>query len=168
MHTPDSLHAELTKLGIAFITHHHAAVFTVADGAGVIDHLPGAHIKNLFVKDKKGGLYLITVLEDRKVDLVALGKHLGSKDRLSFANEETLMQVLGVKPGSVTPLALINAKPGSLKVVLDTGIFAQPTALPHPLTNTQTTQMRSSDLLAVIKHWGHTPQMVDVGQFIRT
>jgi Ala-tRNA(Pro) deacylase len=140
-HTPDTLHAALTALSIKYDIHHHAAVFTVAEGEGVTDHLIGAHIKNLFVKDKAKNLYLITALHERALDLKALGKHIGSKDRLSFADEEALMQNLGVTPGSVSPLALINATGGTIRVILDSKIMEHEAVLPHPLINSQTTSL---------------------------
>lgn len=167
MHTPESLHTALTNLNIPHTVHSHKAVFTVADGEGLFTHLPGAHIKNLFLKDKAGQLYLITALQERNLNLKTLGKHLGAKDRLSFANEELLMQHLGVTPGSVSPLALINAGPGSVRVILDSGIQNHPTVYPHPLINTQTTAMAPADLLKALQAWQHQVEMLDLGLFPR-
>ena len=167
MHTPDSLHASLAQLNIPFHTHHHAAVFTVAEGEGVTSHLQGAHIKNLFVKDKARNFYLITALQERTLNLNLLGKHLGAKDRLSFADEPTLLEYLGVTPGSVSPLALINAQGGSLRFVLDSGVFTYDTILPHPLINTQTTALAPHDLLRAIQSWGHAVEQLDLGLFPR-
>lgn len=167
MHTPETLYGDLGRLGVGFTDHRHAAVFTVAEGHGVTDHLVGAHIKNLFVKDKGGNLFLITSLQDRLLDLKALGKHLGSKDRLSFADAETLYAHLGVTAGSVSPLALINAKPGSLRFVLDSGILAEEKVYAHPLINTQTTEMVPADLVKVVKEWGHGVEVLDLGLFPR-
>lgn len=166
-HTPDTLHAALTSLNIPHTVHTHAAVFTVAEGHGVTDHLEGAHIKNLFVKDKGKNLYLITALHERALDLKSLGKHLGSKDRLSFADEDALMQHLGVTPGSVSPLALINATGGTLRFILDSKIMTYDTVLPHPLINTQTTALAPNDLLAAIEKWGHKTELLDLGLFPR-
>lgn len=168
MHTPESLHASLTSLNIPHEVHHHAAVFTVAEGEGVTSHLPGAHIKNLFVKDKARNFFLITALQERALDLKALGKHLNTKDRLSFADEPTLLDYLGVTPGSVSPLALINAKPGSLRFILDSGITSYEAVLPHPLINTQTTALTPTNLLRAIENWGHKTELLDLGLFPRT
>lgn len=166
-HTPDSLHAALTALNIPHEVHHHAAVFTVAEGEGVTSHLPGAHIKNLFVKDKAKNFFLITALQERSLDLKALGKHLNTKDRLSFADEVTLMDYLGITPGSVSPLALINAKPGSLRFILDSGIMKYDTVLPHPLINTQTTGITPANMLKALESWGHTTELLDLSLFPR-
>jgi Ala-tRNA(Pro) deacylase len=167
MHTPETLYEALGELGIPFVDHKHAAVFTVAEGHGVTDHLVGAHIKNLFVKDKAKQFYLITALHERALDLKSLGKHLGSKDRLSFADEEALYEHLGVTPGSVSPLALINAKPGSLRFILDSGILGHGTVYPHPLVNTQTTALVPNDLMKAIASWGHAVETLDLGMFPR-
>lgn len=167
MHTPESLHAALSSLNIAHEVHHHTAVFTVAEGEGVTSHLPGAHIKNLFVKDKAKNFFLITALQERALDLKALGKHIGSKDRLSFADEAALMEFLGVTPGSVSPLALINARGDSLRFILDSGVTKYDTVLPHPLINTQTTALTPEDLLRAITSWGHTTELLDLGLFPR-
>ncbi len=167
MHTPESLLQALGQLNIPYENHHHAAVFTVAEGEGITDHLPGAHVKNLFVKDKAKNFFLITSLQDRSLNLNALGKHLGAKDRLSFADEPTLMDYLGVTPGSVSPLTLINAKPGSLRFILDSGIMAHTHVHSHPLINTQTTSLTPQNLLNAIQSWGHTVEQLDLGLFPR-
>ncbi len=168
MHTPDTLHTALSTMNIPFEVYHHPAVFTVEESAAHIAHIPGAHIKNLFVKDKARNFYLITALEDRLLSLKSLGKHLGAKDNLSFADETLLMEHLGVTPGSVTPLALINAKPGNLRFILDSAIMAHSHVLPHPLTNTQTTSLKSQDLLRAIESWGHKVEQLDLGLFPRS
>lgn len=167
MHSPESLLTALTAMGIAYENHHHAAVFTVEESMRLDRDLQGAHIKNLFVKDKARTLYLITALQSRSLSLKALGKHLGAKDNLSFADEATLLATLGITPGSVSPLALINAAPGSLRFILDSGAAEQETILPHPLINTQTTALKTADLLRAIKSWGHQTELIDLGLFPR-
>jgi Ala-tRNA(Pro) deacylase len=161
MHTPASLAAELQRLGIAFTTHQHAAVFTVAEAQAVNHTIPGAHIKNLFLKDKAGALTLVTALESATVPLNPLAKHLGAKGRYSFGSAELLKTTLGVEPGSVTPLGLINAPAGSLTVVLDEAIFAHELVNPHPLTNTATLSLSPTDLLKALNAWGHHPLRLD-------
>lgn len=167
MHTPDTLHAALTDLAIPHTIHRHKVLHTVADGEEVYPTMPGAHIKNLFVKDKKDNLFLITALNDRLLNLVTLGKHLGSKDRFSFGNEDLLYATLGVRPGSVTPLGLINAKPGSLRFILDEGILSATMVYAHPLQNDQSTGLAPADLMKAIHAWGHTPEVLDLGLFPR-
>lgn len=164
-HTPESLLADLTAQGISYQNHHHKAVFTVAEAETVDAHLPGAHIKNLFLQGKNGSLVLVTALTSRSLNINALTKHLGYTERFSFASAEQLEAALGVTPGSVTPLALINAAPGSVKVVLDAGIMAHSLVNPHPLINSQTVALTPAGLLAALTHWGHTPSVLDLAMF---
>ena len=105
--TRQDLFARLAELGIETATVEHEAVFTVAESSRLERELPGGHTKNLFLKDKKGRLFLVVALGHAQIDLKTLHKTLGC-DRLSFGKPELLMEVLGVTPGSVTPFALIN------------------------------------------------------------
>ncbi|MCP5404926.1 MAG: prolyl-tRNA synthetase associated domain-containing protein [Pseudomonadaceae bacterium] len=166
MHTYETIYDELARLGVACQRYEHGPHYTADDALQDVVHWPdGAHVKNLLVKDKAGSLTLITVLHQRRVDLVKLGKYLGSKDRLSFAKEELLWEVLGVKPGSVSPLALANAAPGSLTFVLDTPATTRELLYCHPLINTQTVAMAPADLLRAVQAWGHEPRLIDLGGF---
>jgi Ala-tRNA(Pro) deacylase len=158
------LFARLDALNIAHSTIEHPAVFTVEESQTLRGRLNGAHIKNLFLRDRKKRLFLCSVLEDREVDLKALRKRLGAKDSLSFGSPEALMEVLGVIPGSVTPLAVINDTDRQVTVVLDEGIFEQETVNCHPLRNTATTTLASADLLRFLEAEGYTPELIDFGQ----
>jgi Ala-tRNA(Pro) deacylase len=165
MHTPETLQAELANLGLPFTLYCHAPVFTVEEAQAVNHTIPGAHIKNLFLKDKAGALTLITALDDRRLDLTALAKHQGAKRRFSFGSAKLLYTTLGVEPGSVTPLGLINAPAGSIQVVLDAGIFAHALVNPHPLINNATLGMTPTDLVKALQAWGHAPIRLDLAQF---
>jgi Ala-tRNA(Pro) deacylase len=165
-HTPESLATLLTSLTIPFTKYQHGAHYTAEDALrDVTQWPPGAHVKNLFVKDKAGNFTLITVLHHRKLDLVKLGKHLHSKDRWSFANEDQLFTHLGVKPGSVSPFCLANAAPGTLTFVLDDPILEHPLVYAHPLINTQTFSVQPTDLLRFITHTGHTAKRINLSEF---
>src|SRR5580704_5718366 len=115
--TPDSLLARFDALGIAHRTYAHPPVFTVEEAKSLRGTLPGRHCKSLFLKDKKGGLWLVVALEECRVDLKALSDRL-SAPRFSFGSAELLYEVLGVRPGSVTPYAAINDTKGRVAVVL--------------------------------------------------
>jgi Ala-tRNA(Pro) deacylase len=159
--TEEDLFARLAALGVTVETHHHAPVFTVAQARELRGELPGAHTKNLFLKDKKGALWLVVAMEDRQIDLKELRRRIGSAP-LSFAGADLLREVLGVEPGSVTPFALINDEARRTTVVLDAQMMtAHPVLNFHPLTNTATTAIRPHDLLAFIRSCGHAPQIVD-------
>jgi Ala-tRNA(Pro) deacylase len=167
-HQPESLLAELAKLGISYQNHHHAAVFTVAEAQALDTNLPGAHIKNLFLRSKQGSLLLVTALTHRSLNINALTKHLGYTERFSFASPELLLTHLGVTPGSVTPLALINAQPGSVRCVLDSGMKEYSLVNPHPLINNQTVALSPENLMKALTSWGHKPEWLDLSLFPKT
>lgn len=164
MLTPEGLLGLLDGLGVGYVLHTHPPVFTVEEAQVHTAHLAGAHIKNLFLKDKDA-LALVVALDDRRLDLKALGKHMGQ--RWSFGSPELLRATLGVEPGSVTPLALVNAAPKTLRVVLDAGILGYDVVNPHPLTNTMTVSMAVADLTRCLSAWGHGYEVVDLGAFAR-
>ena len=103
MKTRADLLAFLDRLGVEHRTLDHPAVFRVGEGDEIKAALPGAHTKNLFLKDGKGQLWLISARQDTVVDLKRAPKTIGS-DRLSFGNEGLLHETLGLTPGSVTAL----------------------------------------------------------------
>lgn len=157
---------ELARLEIPFRHYTHGEHYTADDALRDVVHWPaGAHVKNLLVKDKARKLTLITVLHQRKVDLVKLGKHVGSKDRWSFADEATLLEVMGVKPGSVSPLGLANAASGQLDFILDAPVLDSPLVYCHPLINTQTVALSPHHLIQALSCWQHTPRVIDLGEF---
>src|SRR5882757_11118740 len=116
MLSPQQLFARLAELGLAHNTVEHAPVFTVEQAKAHRGELPGHHIKNLFLRNKKEQMWLVVALEDRAIDLKRLGEMLGA-GRLSFGSPERLKRHLGVEPGSVTPLALINDQAQAVHLV---------------------------------------------------
>ena len=134
----DRLLAWLAGNGIAARTVEHPAVFRVDEGLDIKADLPGAHTKNLFLKDKKGRLWLISARQDTVIDLKRAPAVIGS-DRLSFGNEALLHETLGVRPGSVTALGLINDADRRVSFVLDRRLAEADIVNFHPLTNTATT-----------------------------
>ena len=111
--TRDEILARLDALGIEHKTVLHPPVFTVEEAQLHTRHIPGGHCKNLFLKDKKDRLWLVTCLDEQPVDLNRLSKLLGAA-RFSFGRPELLAQTLGVAPGSVTPLAIVNDAAGTV------------------------------------------------------
>lgn len=154
--TDQDLFARLDALGIAHNTFAHAAVFTVEESRAACAHIPGGHTKNLFLKDKKGGLWLVVTREELRVDLNALSAMLAAP-RFSFGSAELLIATLGVPPGSVTPFSLINDPQGKVRVVLDEGMLALDPLNFHPLRNDRTTALSASDLLKFVRATGHEP-----------
>ena len=154
------LFAFLDSLGIATETVDHAPVFTVEESRKERGELPGGHTKNLFLKDKKGQLFLVTARENAKIDLKKLHEALGASGRLSFGNSDLLMETLGVTPGSVTAFAVLNDRAGRVKMALDAGLMMEETIHCHPLTNDATTALSRDDLLRFLRATGHEPMIV--------
>lgn len=149
--------ADLATLGIPYTAHEHAAVFTVAESRGIEADLPGRRTKNLFLKDTAGQFWLVTVPAEARVNLKALPQAIGCK-RVSFAKPEDMLRLIGIAPGSVTPLAMINAAPGSVTLVLEQGLAAAGQINVHPLRNTGTLGLAGQHVLALARHWGHQPR----------
>ena len=154
--------ALLEKLGIRATTHEHEPHFTVAESSLAHHTMPGAHTKNLFVKDKAGALYLITAEAHSPLDLKQMDKVIGAKGRVSFASAEQMMHHLGITPGSVSPLALVNETAGAVRFVMERKLLAAELINVHPLVNTRTTALTPSDLLAFLAATGHEPLVLDL------
>lgn len=152
--TPEDLFRRLDGLDIVHETHWHEPVFTVAESRALRGTLPGGHSKNLFLKNKKGELWLVTAAEDAAVDIKALTKTLEA-GRLSFGKPDLLMEVLGIEPGSVTPFALMNDPDRRVTFVLDRRLMAMEPLHFHPLTNRATTGLSAADFRKFLADCGH-------------
>ena len=148
--------ADLGVLAITFAAHEHEAVFTVAESDAVHAAVPWAHTKNLFLKDAGGAFWLVTLPAEVRVELEALPAAIGSK-RVSFGKAEDMERLLGISPGSVTPLAAINAPPGSITIILDERLAVAGMVNVHPLRNTATLGLAGAAILDLLRHWGHQP-----------
>jgi Ala-tRNA(Pro) deacylase len=160
--TPDDLFAFLDSLGIRHSTVQHPALFTVEQSQALRGQVPGAHTKNLFLKDKKGALYLVTALEDAAIELKSLHNRIGARGRFSFGAADQMRETLGVEPGSVTPLGVINDTECRVNVVLDAELMKHDLINAHPLVNTMTTTLAREDLLRFLRATGHEPLIAPV------
>jgi Ala-tRNA(Pro) deacylase len=160
MLTPQQLFARLDALGLTHESVEHEPVFTVEQAKQHRGALPGHHIKNLFLRNKKEAMWLVVAIEDRAIDLKLLGERLGA-GRLSFGSPERLRTYLGVEPGSVTPFSVINDADHAVRLVLDAGLKAGGPINAHPLTNTMTTAITLAGLLRFFEATGHAPQWLD-------
>ena len=151
----------LDELGIAHTTFEHPPVYTVEEAERHTGHLAGGHCKNLFLKDRKGGLWLLVCLKERRIDINRLAKVLGCA-RLSFGRAELLEEVLGVAPGGVTPFALGNDRERRVQPLLDRAMLGWERLNYHPLTNAATTTIAAADLPRFIEACGHTPRILDL------
>ncbi len=158
--TAEQLLARLQTLEIDCKTYDHEPVFTVEESEKIKFEMPGAHSKNLFLRNKKGKMWLFSTLGDKTIDLKRLGDALGA-GRLSFGSAERLMDNLGVIPGAVTPFATANDRQGAVNMVLDRDFLAYDIVNFHPLDNTKTTALSPQDLLRFLESVDHPPQILD-------
>lgn len=159
--TPDELLSFLTELGIEARTVEHPPVFTVDEAQRLRGDLPGAHSKSLFLRDKKGRMWLVVTMEDRSIDLKDLAQRLGA-GRLSFGSPDRLMRHLGVIPGAVSPFGVINDRSGVVEVALDRELLDADPLNFHPLDNSRTTAISATDLRRLLKATGHEPVVLDL------
>jgi Ala-tRNA(Pro) deacylase len=165
MKTRADLMAFLDALGVAHTTLDHAAVFRVGEGDEIKAALPGGHTKNLFLKDHRGQLWLISALGETAIDLKAAWKVIGA-GRFSFGPEALMLETLGVTPGSVTALGLINDTEHRVRFVLDAALAAADPVNFHPLTNTATTALSQADFRRFLAALGVTPMIVDFERMV--
>lgn len=158
--TSDELLAFLETHGVAHATLEHPAVFRVGEASPALEALPGGHTKNLFLRDQKGALWLVSALQSTRIDLKALPAVIGS-GRLSFGKAELLEEVLGVTPGSVTAFALVNDHARRVRFVLDRALAEADPVNFHPLRNTATTSVSQAGFRAFLAAAGVEPIVVD-------
>lgn len=159
--TPEVLFSYLDRLGIVHSTVEHPPLFTVADAQRLRGSIPGGHTKNLFLRDKRGALFLVVALEDAAIDLKGLHRRLDA-GRFSFGPAETLRSIWGVEPGAVTPFGAINDPAGRVTVVLDAVMMQHAVLNYHPLVNTMTTSIGRDDLIRFLRATGHEPRILAV------
>ncbi|MBO6508301.1 MAG: prolyl-tRNA synthetase associated domain-containing protein [Roseibium sp.] len=163
--TRNDLMGFFDDLGIEVSTIDHEPVFTVAESGDLHERIPGGHTKNLFVKDKKGRLFLIVALHDAEIDLKKVHQIIGAQGRVSFGNADLLMEVLGVEPGSVTPFSLINDRQDNrVTPIFDAAMMQHETLNYHPLKNDATTSISSQNLLKFASACGHAHQVLAVSE----
>lgn len=156
------IEAFLTAHGIAFERFDHPAVDTCEEAERLIPHLPGTPTKNLFLKDRKGRRHvLVAVGYEKSVDLQALAPLLQA-DRLVLASARRLQEHLGVEPGSVTLLGVLNDGERAVEVVLDRELWEAPSLRSHPLVNTATLVISREGMEAFFRATGHEPRVLEV------
>ncbi|MEM9724075.1 MAG: prolyl-tRNA synthetase associated domain-containing protein [Pseudomonadota bacterium] len=161
----ERLLAFLDGLGVAWAIHRHPPLHTVAESQRLRGELPGAHVKNMFLKGAKGELWLVTCLEDRRVHIRDLEKTLGAR-KMSFGKPELLLARLGVAPGAVTPLAMIGARPPAsdekpVHLAMDGALLEAAQVNCHPLHNEATITLAAKDLLRALRHADCAPLILD-------
>lgn len=154
--------ALLEQLGVSHQTIEHPPLHTVEESQALRGEIAGGHTKNLFLKDKGGNLFLVTAQEDSPLDLKTIDKVIGAKGRVSFASADQLLTHLGILPGSVSPLALINDVAGRVRFVIEKRLLDHEVINVHPLVNTRTSSISAPGLLAYCRASGHQPAILEL------
>jgi Ala-tRNA(Pro) deacylase len=154
-----ALYDALDDIKISWTVHEHEPVFTVEESTQLHRDIAGWHTKNLFLKDAGGKFWLVTAPHDARVDLKALPLVIGSK-KLSFGKAEDMERLIGITPGSVTPLAAFNDVDQAVRVVIDQRLAEAEIVNVHPLRNSATMSLSGAGLLAFLSSTGHAPQIV--------
>lgn len=151
----------LDNLHISYQLYTHAPVFTVEEAHKIDANIPGTHSRNLFLRDKRETMFLVTLRHDTRIDLKKLSDLLGA-GRFSFGSPERLWTYLGVKAGAVTPLSILNDTAGKVQLILEKGMMEMPLVNFHPLDNSMTIGMAPSQLMTILEKQGIKPQIIDL------
>lgn len=155
----ESLKLWLAEHNIQYILHTHPAVFTVPEAKIHSGHIPGTHCKNLFLKNKKSGqLYLVTIPYDKRLDLNQFRKLIGAP-KIRFAGPEDLSKILGITPGAVSPIGLVNDTNNKVIFMVDEEIWNADDVCCHPNVNTETLQIPGLEFQKLIKATGTTVEI---------
>jgi len=152
----------LDSINVSYERFDHTAVYTVSEAKRLSPKMEGASTKNLFLRDKKGiRHFLVVVPQDKTVDLKELSSILEAS-RLSFASPDRLKKYLGIDPGSVSLLALLNNSDKTVEVFVDKEIWQAEIILCHPLVNTSTLAVPRNGIKQFLENTGHTLRLVEV------
>ncbi|MEO1397794.1 MAG: prolyl-tRNA synthetase associated domain-containing protein [Pseudomonadota bacterium] len=160
--SPQALLDYLEACGLEMVKNEHPPLFTVEQSQELRGTLEGGHTKNLFLKDKKSRLFLLTAQESSEVNLKTLHRLMGASGRFSFGSAERMEETLGLKPGAVSALGVINDRDHQVTFAIDQSLMDHQKINCHPLRNDATVTLNTSDLLALAEHCGHKPMVVDL------
>ena len=161
MHTPKHVLDRFKALDIEYRYYEHPPVFTVEEARRHCAHIPGGHCKNLFLRSRKKHNWLLVLNDDAWVDLRQLARDVGA-GTLGFGSTDRLMEFLGVTPGSVTPLALVNDPDRQVHPVFERGLMDHEWLNFHPLVNTATVSLSPTGLMRFVRDCGHEPRVMDL------
>jgi Ala-tRNA(Pro) deacylase len=161
----DALLAQLDAWGLTYVLHEHVPLRTVEEAKAVEAQMrvPGEtalRLKNLYLRDRKKRNHLVSLEQDREIDLKALGKELGTGN-LSFGSADRLLENLGIRPGAVSPLAMVNGVEKGVAFHMDAAAQAADVIYMHPLVNDRTIAMPRADFLAFLEKTGVEPHWLD-------
>ena len=162
----DALLERLRDWGLAFTSHEHVPLRTVEDAKTVeadlvVEGEVPFRLKNLYLRDKKKRNYLVSLQQDHEIDLKALGAELGVGN-LSFGSADRLLQNLGIRPGAVSPLAMVNGAENGVRFFMDARAKAADRVYMHPLVNDRTIGMVPEDLDRFFERIGVEPEWLEL------
>lgn len=160
--SPQTILKIMDDLNITYDLYEHEAIFTVAESEKVDGQIDAHHTRNMFLRTKKKQNYLVTLSHDTPIDLKKLENLIEGAKRFSFGSPDRLMEILGVYPGSVTPLSAMNANPNDITIILEEKMMSADCVAYHPLINTMTVVLKPVDLMKFLAHYGHTPLIIDL------
>ena len=160
--TSGAVLALLGELGVEYTLHEHPPLRTVEDSRNLRPQIEGTHIKNLYLRDNKKRNFLVVAEEAREIDLKALGPEIGG-GRMSFGSADRLMEFLGVRPGAVTPLALVNDPERRVHFAIDRTVLAGDRVNLHPLVNDKTVTVPVEGLKTFLRRTGHWDSRAEFG-----
>lgn len=160
--TPSELYHFLDEYQISYEKFDHSPVYTVEESKKLSPAMSGGKTKNLFVRDKKGKHHiLLTVEQDKRVDLKKVSEFIGY-GRLSFCSPERLLKYLGVEPGSVSLLGILNDQAGEVEILIDEDLWKEQYLLCHPLVNTSTLSLGREELVKLFQLSGHPFRLLPI------
>ncbi|MBO4220962.1 prolyl-tRNA synthetase associated domain-containing protein [Bradyrhizobium neotropicale] len=162
MNQSDELLAYLESNGIEARTFQHPPVHTVEESKSLRGDIPGLHTKNMFLRDGKKNYFLFVTDEDAVINLKQLARKIGAKGGLSFGSADALRELLGIQPGAVSVLAVVNDKERKVRVVLDQKLVGVATINCHPLSNQRTTSLSREALEKFLAVTGRDPSYIDL------
>lgn len=152
----------LDKHHIPYIRQDHPPVYTTEQAERLVPPLPGVHTKNLFLRDKTGKRYFLVVVDaSKEIDLKNLAAQIETS-RLSLASPRRLMQYLGIEPGAVSLLALVNDPERKVEILVDRHLWNADALHCHPLVNTATLVIPLSGIKTFLAATGHTYHLIDI------
>lgn len=158
-----ALFDRLEALGIRTTVEPYPEHETVEEGKALRGDMAGTFTKNLLLKDKKGQLFLVAAHEDREIDLKTLHTRIGARGRLGFAGPDRMIAALGVEPGALTPLAVLNDTARSVSVVIDADLMESEQVNFHPLLSTESVGLKPSDLVKFVESCERSPIIAKMG-----
>jgi Ala-tRNA(Pro) deacylase len=159
---PSELYHFLDEHQISYEKFDHSPVYTVEESKKLSPAMSGGKTKNLFVRDKKGKHHiLLTVEQDKRVDLKKISEFIGY-GRLSFCSPERLLKYLGVEPGSVSLLGILNDQAGEVEILIDEDLWKEQYLLCHPLVNTSTLSLGREELVKLFQLSGHPFRLLPI------